>query len=293
LDAGQLGWLYDAIRNLFPSTEDPPIPDHVYSPTPRHDTSNFRDSIIGWLVKLATPDAIKELDRICESYPDTPWLIRARADTYKELWRRERTRISFSETIKLLSDANSTVVRNSRELMIVIEEALQRFAHEAQQGSPPLAVFLWNEKDPKAPVSEQRLSDFLKFYLEREWRGRRIIINREVEIQNWRDFGIGERTDILIQAFTPNSDPHQPHPCVVIEVKVDKNIKPEDIPKQLVKKYLDGESRNCGIYLVGWFGKSRHSIEELHKSCAQYALDNTDETIKIQSLILDLSHPLR
>lgn len=292
LDAGQLGWLYDTIRNLFPPTEDPPIPDHVYSPTPRHDTSNIRDGLIGQLRLLATPEAIKELDRICTAYPDTPWLVRARADAYNGLWRRERTRISFSETIKLLSDANSTVVRNSRELMIVIEEALQRFAHEAQHGSPPLAVFLWNEKQ-KTHFSEQRLSDFLKFYLDREWRGRRIIINREVEIRNLRDFGIGERTDLLIQTITSNSDAHQPQLCVVIEVKVDKNVKPEDIPEQLVGKYLDGESRASGIYLVGWFGKSRDTIEKLRENAVQCAEDNTTDRIKVNSLILDLSHPLQ
>ncbi|NJA08313.1 hypothetical protein HC024_21675 [Methylococcaceae bacterium WWC4] len=75
LDAVQLGWLYDRLRDLFPPAEDPPIPDHVYSPTPRHDTSNFRDGMIGRLKNLATPDAVKELDRICEAYPHSSWLI--------------------------------------------------------------------------------------------------------------------------------------------------------------------------------------------------------------------------
>jgi hypothetical protein len=97
----------------------------------------------------------------------------------------------------------------------------------------------------------------------------------------------------LIQAVTPNSDTHQPHPCVVIEVKVDKNVKPEDISEQLVGKYLDGESRPSGIYLVGWFGKSRDTIEELRESAVQYAVDNTTDRIKVSSLILDLTHPLK
>jgi hypothetical protein len=176
--------------------------------------------------------------------------------------------------------------------MKVVEEALQRFAHEAQHGSPPLVTFLWDEKQSK-PFSEQRLSDFLKFYLDREWRGGRVIINREVEIRNLHDFGIGERTDLFIQAVSPDANVHQSHPCVVIEVKPNNKAKPEkDIPEQLVGKYLDGESRNCGIYLVGWFGKSRSSIGEFSEKADQCALKNTDEKTKVKSIVLNLCHPL-
>lgn len=191
-----------------------------------------------------------------------------------------------------MSDADVSVVRNSRELMKVVEEALQRFAHEAQHGSPPLVTFLWDEKQSK-PISEQRLSDFLKFYLEREWRGGRIVINREVEIQNSHDFGIGERTDLFIQAISPVRNSYQPHPCVVIEVKPNNKANPEkDIPEQLVGKYLDVDSRTCGIYLVGWFGKSRSSIGEFSEKADQFALKNTDEKIKVNSIVLNLCHPL-
>lgn len=292
LYAGQLGWLYDRLRNLFPPAEDPPIPHHAYSPTRRHDVSNFRDSMIGRLKNLATADAVKELDRICEAYPDSPWLIRAKADACKNLWQQERTRLTFIESIRLLSETHASVVRNSRELMNVVEEALHRFAHEAQHGSPPLVTFLWDEKQSK-PFSEQRLSDFLKFYLDREWRGGRVIINREVEIRNLHDFGIGERTDLFIQTVSPDGSAHQLHPCVVIEVKPDNKAKPEkDIPEQLVGKYLDGESRTCGIYLVGWFGKSRSSIGGFSEKAEQCALKNTDEKIKVKSFVLNLCHPL-
>lgn len=291
LDTEQLGWLYDKTRGLFPLKEDPPIPNHPFSPTRRHDVADFRNNIIERLVSLATPSAIKELDRICKAYPDTTWLIRAKADACKNLWQQERTRLSFAESIRLLSDTHASVVRNSLELMNVIKEALQRFAHEAQHGSPPLVTFLWNEGQKK-PFSEQRLSDFLKFYLEREWRGGRIIINREVEIKNLHDFGIGERTDLLVQAISADGNIHQSHPRVVIEVKPDNKAKPQkDIPDQLVGKYLDGESRTCGIYLVGWFGNSPNTIEELREKADQCALDNTSEKIKINSIIIDLCHP--
>ncbi|MER0170945.1 MAG: hypothetical protein DU489_10130 [Nitrosomonas sp.] len=291
LDVEQLGWLYEKIRSLFPLMEDPLIPNHAYSPTPRHEVADFRNNIIDRLVLLATPSAIKELDRICEAYPDTPWLIQAKADACKNLWQQERTRLSFAESIQLLSDTHVSVVRNSLELMNVIKEALQRFAHEAQHGSPPLVTFLWNEGQKK-PFSEQRLSDFLKFYLEREWRGGRIIINREVEIKNLHDFGIGERTDLLVQAISADGNIHQSHPRVVIEVKPDNKAKPQkDIPDQLVRKYLDGESRTCGIYLVGWFGKSHSPIEKLRENADQCALENTSQKIKINSIVIDLCHP--
>ncbi|MDD2758798.1 MAG: hypothetical protein PHH11_00740 [Methylomonas sp.] len=176
--------------------------------------------------------------------------------------------------------------------MNVVEEALRRLAHEAKHGSPPLVTFLWDEKQNK-PVSEQRLSDFLKFYLNREWRDGRIIINREVEIRNWRDFGIGERMDLFVQAISADKNAHQPQLCVVIEVKPDNKAKPQiDIPDQLIGKYLDGETRSCGIYLVGWFGKGRCTIDQLKEKAVQCALENTSDRIKVNSIVVDLCHPL-
>ncbi|WNB75942.1 hypothetical protein [Methylomonas koyamae] len=80
---------------------------------------------------------------------------------------------------------------------------------------------------------------------------------------------------------------------MVIEVKPDNKTKPEkDIPDQLIGKYLDGEDRGCGIYLVGRFGKSRSSIGELSEKADQCASKNTGEKIKAKSIVLDLSHPL-
>ncbi|MGR9114376.1 MAG: NACHT domain-containing protein [Gammaproteobacteria bacterium] len=292
LDEAQLGWLYDRLRELFPPVEDPPIPDNVYTPTRRHDTSKFRDEMIGRLKNMATPEAIKELDRICKAYPDSPWLVRVKADACKNLWRQERSRLTFADSIRLLSDANVSVVRTSIELMNVVEGALRRFAHEAKHGSPPLVTFLWDEKQNK-PVSEQRLSDFLKFYLNREWRDGRIIINREVEIRNLRDFGIGERTDLFVQSVSTGGDTHQPQLSVVIEIKPDNQAKPQkDIPDQLVGKYLDGESRSCGIYLIGWFGKGRSTIDELSEKAVQCASENNSDRIKVSSIVVDLCHPL-
>ena len=142
------------------------------------------------------------------------------------------------------------------------------------------------------PFSEQRLSDFLTFYLNREWRGGSIIINREVEIQNRCPSGIGERADIMIQTTTSQDGFGKPQPCVVVEVKVDKNVKPEDIPVQLVGKYLDGDSRTCGIYLVAWYGKSRSSVESIRAKSDQIARNSCTDSIRVSAKVLDLSHSL-
>jgi hypothetical protein len=292
LDAEKLGWLYDRLRILFPPLEDPPVNNQNYTVTPKHDAVRFRDLMISWLKGLGNAESIKELDRICQAYPDS-WLIRARADACKNLWRKQRNQLSFTDSITLLSDDHTSVVRNNRELMDAVEAALQRFAHEAQHGSPPLAVFLWDEKQSK-PFSEQRLSDFLKFFLEREWSGRRVIINREVEIRNLRDSGIGERADLLIQTVAPNENINLPNPCVVIEVKPDNKAKPsKDIAEQLVAQYLDGVTRSCGIYLIGWFGKStRKPIDELRQNAENQAEQNSNDAITVRSVVLDISHPL-
>lgn len=294
LDAAQLGWFYDMLCKLFPPEQDPTIPDNgVFTPTQRHDVSHFRDAMIGRLVVFGTSEAVKELDRLCIAHPETPWLIRARADGYQQLWLRERTQITFSNAIELLADESTRIVRTSQELMAAVVEALQRFANEAQHGSPPLVYFLWDERKPKTPLSEQRLSDFLKFYLKREWRDRKIIINREVEIQNPNSFGVGQRVDLLVEATLPEEEScNKSHPRVVIEVKPDSKARPEkDIPEQLVRQYLEGESRNCGIYLVGWFDESRCSLEQLRSNADSAALAASINNIKIASYVLDLSHP--
>ena len=291
LNAKQIGLFYDRLIVLFPPEDDPKRPNRVYTPTHRHDASHFRDSMIGRLVSMGTKDATDELDRICAKYPEIKWLIRARADGYHQLWKQERTQIPFFQAIKLLNDQTTTIVRNNYELMVAVEEALRRFSHEAQHGSPPLAVFLWNEKE-NIHFSEQRLSDFLKFYLEREWRGRKIILNREVEIRNLRDFGIGERTDLFIQATLPDDlNKNLKKPSVVIEVKLDKNLKEDDIKNQLIGKYLDTEDRTCGIYLVGCFGQSIESYENLNNRLKKAADIASTGNIKVSSIILDLSHP--
>jgi hypothetical protein len=291
LNAKQIGLLYNRLMVLFPPEDDPQRPNRVYSPTHRHYVSHFRDNMIGRLVSIGTKDATDELDRICAEYPNIKWLIRARADGYQQRWKQERTQISFPQAMELLSDQSTTIVRNNYELMVAVEEALRRFSHEAQHGLPPLAVFLWNEKD-NSHFSEQRLSDFLKFYLEREWRGRKIILNREVEIRNLRDFGIGERTDLFIQATMPDdSAKNLINPSVVVEVKLDNNLKKDDINKQLIGKYLDTEDRTCGIYLVGWFGQSKESYIDLANRLKRAADTASTGNIKVSSIILNLSHP--
>lgn len=108
-----------------------------------------------------------------------------------------------------------------------------------------------------------------------------------------RDQGIGERADLLIQAVSPDGNATECQPVVVIEVKCDANLKDEDIPEQLVRKYLDGKSRNCGIYLVGWFGLGKKlSLKNCRERATQIASENSLNGIRVSARVIDLTHRL-
>jgi hypothetical protein len=56
--------------------------------------------------------------------------------------------------------------------------------------------------------------DYVTRFLRDDLIGRGVVANREVEVKNWRGRGIGERTDILVEATGPGNPAR-----LVIEVK--------------------------------------------------------------------------
>ena len=93
---------------------------------------------------------------------------------------------------------------------------------------------------------------FVAAFLRYDLSGRKVIVNREVELV--RPGLEGSRTDIQIEAH-PASGPRDPNPLtVVIESKgCWNNDLDTGLRQQLVAKYLEKPGKRAGIYLIAYF----------------------------------------
>jgi hypothetical protein len=128
-------------------------------------------------------------------------------------------------------------------------------------GMNAVALVLWDQVGSPAkwrPISEGRLSEFLIHELRIRLSGRQIVLNREVEISP-RPRGVGERVDILVQAFRSSREGEPADiVSVVIEVKGSWNDEVATaLEGQLVEDYLVTMGSSYGIYLVGWFPREQ------------------------------------
>ncbi len=106
---------------------------------------------------------------------------------------------------------------------------------------PPLRLY--------RPLEEEEISDYIKRHLDTHLKARGIIANREVQISR------GERTDIHISAIRYDERGNEyDQVTVIIEVKGCWNDEWDSaMEKQLVNRYLRGNSCRDGLYLVAWF----------------------------------------
>ena len=89
---------------------------------------------------------------------------------------------------------------------------------------------------------------FVKFFLEMDLPT--FVIDREVQIRNLKEHGIGERTDLKIEA----KDQDGRSISVIIESKGCWNKElTTAMQNQLHDRYLKLAGEACGIYLAGWF----------------------------------------
>ena len=81
-------------------------------------------------------------------------------------------------------------------------ESLKRLEAKLQ-GETPAAIDLWNEtgRDIYRPKDEGRLSDYVKRQVEEDLKKQGVVVNREVEIRRGEGEGVGERTDIHVDAI--------------------------------------------------------------------------------------------
>ncbi|SCX37435.1 NACHT domain-containing NTPase [Nitrosospira sp. Nsp1] len=249
----EIAKLYIWLEEHFPVTKDNCYhgkDGKVHSVTARDRIGYIRDHCPSYLSGLGTQGAIDALHRICDQFPDRDWLKYMLNEARKSFRKTSLQALSPAKLITYTHRPDARLARSSAELKVAVLGSLERL-QEKLHGQTPLAPFLWDLSDngkSGRPKSEDRVTDFVKFFLERDLPT--FVIDREVQIRNLKEHGIGERTDLKVEA--KNKDGRSI--SVIIENKGCWNKELlTAMQNQLSDRYLKLASEACGIYLVGWF----------------------------------------
>lgn len=300
LSEEQLANLFIWLEQQFPHCDDPKH-EGSYVVTTREQVAEFRDKVLAALRDRGTPQAVDAIERIRSKFPHLDWLkqvwLEAKEKMVENTWLPPRP----ADFLRLLLEKDKRFVQTGEHLLDVIIESLERLQQKLC-GETPCAQFLWNTGKTYHPKTEPEISDFIKVHLKDDLEERRIIVNREVQIRRLSTRGIGESTDIHVDAVAEDGD----IVTVVIEVKGcwNKNLF-EDIRNQLRERYLKGVTK-YGLYLVCWFAAEKWDPEddrkrrcdgwtkkELMSRLQEKADQLSGSDLRIKVYVLDCSLPSR
>jgi len=290
--------LYFWLEKHFPVEKDiHHPPGEVRTVTARDEVARLRDSCINQLASLGTQAAVEALSIICERLPHKDWFKYKLNEAKQSLRKNTLQALSPSEIIAYTHSNNGRLARCSAELMDAVLVSLQRLQKKLQ-GQTPSAPFLWDltgNGESGTPKSEDRLTDFVKLHLEADLPT--FVIDREVQIRNLKEHGIGERTDLKIETKDQNGRSI----AVIIESKGCWNKElMTAMQTQLNDRYLKLTNDACGIYLIGWFRCARWkdnkncnfagTKEELLTALENQANSLSLNTSKVSAFVLDASY---
>lgn len=305
LSEQQLADLYIWLVHQYPYSKDPPVNYSGWGGfSPRTIIAIWRDSLLTHLQNRATVQAAEELNRISIELPQVHLLAKRYMLDTKALIRRKWKPLSSSQILKLASNKKARVVQNGEHLLDIIYEALTRLEtrFQGKTGEIASAIDLWNEVsgstikdittdllkqlDKKfeanfsnaktllfalgknflyTPKDENRISDYIKRFLDIDLKESKLIINREVQ------FSRTDITDIKVDTYIKNSK-GEPEDIitVIIEVKGiwNKEVN-EAMETQLLNRYLKESSYQYGFYVVGWFNCDCWSDNDYRKQDAR------------------------
>lgn len=292
LSEDKLKDFYLLIEELYPRKNDPKyIGAHAVSE--RDKIAELRDDILQNLKERGTIEAVKVIEEIKQKseYEFIKWWHNEAFYNYIiKSWKT----YSPKELLEIIKNNESRLINNEDDLLEVIIESLNRLQKNLIAAENQ---FLWNDKKPK---DESSISDYIKIHLEKDVLKRKIIVNREVQI-NKKD-----KTDIRIDAILNNDK----QLTVIIEVKGCWNNGLEtSMENQLVQKYLKHSSCKHGIYLVVWFlcdkwddgdyrkgSVKKFTLEKLKDMlCEQAEKLSSENYINVKPFVLDVRffHPAK
>ncbi|MFY1683613.1 NACHT domain-containing protein [Micromonospora sp. WMMD730] len=246
--------LWELMYDLFPPDEDPNV-SGAHWIGPRETIGHERDRMLPALAQRGTSEAVAVLADLATRRSDHLYLRRLVARARAALARADWHPLRPNEVRLALLPARR-VLRNEVHLLAMVIEALQHFQDDVLQGMSPLATLLWDHRKCGAtppmcrPKSEDEISDLVDHQIRTYLPG--VIVNREVQIRRLKPTGIGQRSDLLVQAQATGDTSRIIR--VVIEVKGCWNGEVSDaLETQLVERYLNPIADAAGLFLVAWF----------------------------------------
>jgi hypothetical protein len=254
------------------------------------------------MASSGSPDACIALQRLVADLPQSEhlkyMLFRAEFNMRQKTWLP----LNEADLLDLFLKPKTILIESGQDLLDAIIQSLKNL-DSLFQGETPMAISLWNEwsdghKYLYQPKDENRLSDYVKTYLDKELKQRGIVLNREVEIRR------GEKTDIRVDAIRKEAESSVfDTVTVIIETKGCWNRELENaMETQLRDKYLKNNRQRFGLYLIGWFNCSKwdqadhrckdspkYSLSEAKTRFANQAASLCTEEILIKSYVLNLS----
>jgi hypothetical protein len=295
LSEQQLSELYATLAGLYPPNEDPNIVG-VHTVSPRERVGQWREQVLGKLEARGTWKAVSEIESLRLQFPEIYWLPRV-LERARKLARTTTYEPPTPKELMVLADESDARLINSNDALLnAVINSLHRLERHLHAESPAV-VELWNHpyvSGKSTPKDEIYLSDYIKRWLDRDLRERRVLVNREVSNRR------GDETDVYIQAIGPIPEDVF---TVVVEVKGCWN---EELPwamnEQLYDRYLVGQGHSHGIYLVGYFDRDswdaddfqtrhrtprNHTIDDLRLGLEHEASNLSNDQVDVTAFVLD------
>ena len=261
----QLEDIYIWLARQFPHAEDPQH-EGAHFVGPREAVAGWRDHILRHLQARGTHEACVAIERIVHELPELDslkWvLLRAKSTARQHTWKPPRP----VDIIELVRSQHRRLVQGGEQLLDVLVESLQRLETKLQ-GETPGARDIW-DRTPKMdvfrPVDENSFSDYVKRHFDEDLKQSGVIVNREVEIRRGEGSGMGERTDIHVDAVLSDREGLiSDTVTVIVEVKGCWHEELDDaMETQLANRYLKDNQVRHGLYLVGWFNCEQWDDED-------------------------------
>ncbi|WP_327380546.1 hypothetical protein [Streptomyces sp. NBC_01207] len=293
LDEADLADIYIRLcQRGEPNRPRPPEhdPDVVSRHTPDTTLHDFAEALAQLIADKGTLRAADELTRLAESStvhnPDGLHILARR--TARHAAGKQSEPLPAARLRKLAADHTLRVITDESQLLDVVVEALDH-VQKALAGPNGMAILLWSRAAAKEvntmwPAWEEDFSDLVMGLLKIHLTDRRIILNREVQVDRPGSGTGAGRTDIHIQAAAPHL--HAEPLTVVIECKGCCNKYLDTaLTEQLVERYLR-RPHTAGIYLVGFFDCDAWDPD----SRTRCTSGHTTETIKEEQQELAAQH---
>ncbi|MCI0560340.1 MAG: HEAT repeat domain-containing protein, partial [Nitrososphaera sp.] len=307
LPENELGALYTWLSRVFPRNEDPKWDgEEARFVTPRDEIAEFRDLIPRQLVQKGTRAGVLALRRCAAAFPNLSQLRFDIIAAEKEMRRRTWEPLSPNQILALKRVQGAILIQQPSDLINVILKELQQYQAVISEKPARTAAQLWNKQSDCTwrPVEENDVSDHIQEFLQQRLSASGIVVNREVQISRKPGSGVGNRTDIQIDAIRhSNSGQILDVITVIVEVKGCWNHEIQTAPKsQLVDNYMKTSGAEEGIYVVGWFSQDRWdstdyrrgnvplwNLDEAQRNLDQITSDASETGRTARAFVLDYS----